>query len=121
APLPAPPVLLPEPPIPPAPPPQLPQLPQSPALQLPSLACTFSLSPLEVQAERVSGNDTSVTETDSTESQTRLVSSWNDNNCQPSFNQAIDLEIPPLPTPLSVEESLPESANLNVISPEEED
>ncbi|NES23854.1 MAG: hypothetical protein F6K41_34295, partial [Symploca sp. SIO3E6] len=112
----------PPPPVPPAPPapPALPQQSPPPSLPLPSLTCTFSLSPLEVQAETVSGNDdVSVAETDSpetpsTESQTKLVSSWNDNNCQPSLDQTIDLEIPP-------EESLPESADLNVIPPEEED
>jgi len=118
---PAPPPAPPPPPSPPKPsPPPPPQQSPPPSLQLPSLTCTFSLSPLEVQAETVSENDdVSVAETDSseapsTESQTKLVSSWNDNNCQPSLDQTIDLEIPP-------EESLSESSDLNVIPPQEED
>ncbi|NEP14856.1 MAG: filamentous hemagglutinin N-terminal domain-containing protein [Symploca sp. SIO2C1] len=113
-PTPQPPIIpTPQPPVIPTPQPPVIPAPQPPQRQLPSLPCNLSLTPLEVRAERVGESDVSVTEADSPEasssqSQTRLVNRWNDNNCRPSLEQTIDLEIPSRPTPLSVEESLPQ-------------
>ncbi len=72
-----------------------------------SLGCTASLRPLEITAESIAEADSP--NAISTPLQTRLISASNDNTCSPSTNQAVDLEVPPLPKPLlEGDESIPE-------------
>jgi hypothetical protein len=73
--------------------------------------------PLKLREEAVTENDSS--EDSSTESGKKLVIYLDDNNCSPSLNQTVDLELPQQPT-LSPngEKSTPTSNDLNVIPPE---
>jgi hypothetical protein len=65
-----------------------------------------------------------VTENDSLEDSLResgkkLVIYLDDNNCSPSLNQTVDLELPQQPTlPPNSEKSTPASTDSKVISPE---
>jgi filamentous hemagglutinin family protein len=75
-----------------------------------SLSCTLALRPLDLREVNVRGDDSS--DVSSTESGKKLVVYLNENNCQTSTEQTIDLSLPQAPTlPLEDDMSNPISEN----------
>lgn len=76
------------------------------------LACPLALRPLELR-EAVPENDS--LETSAMESEKKLVTHFDENNCRPSLDQSIDLELPPLSLSSEDEDSVLKSTGLNRI------
>jgi filamentous hemagglutinin family protein len=83
-----------------------------------SPTCTLGLTPLALREETVTGNESS--EAASTESAKTLVADLNENNCQTSIEQGLDITLPESPMLSSDEgEIVPASADTDAISQED--